>query len=234
MKSYCIREDYVARTEAATFVEDVAEYWNKQRIASAGRYQHYVYKKAAEVVALSQDRSFADVGCGYPRKTKELILPLTEDITLIDQPSMAGLLARDFPAMKFIPMNLEDENDLSSRKFDCVVSADVIEHLLDPDRLVAFAGRIVKPGGVIILSTPERDVLRGRGCLSSPNPEHVREWNSAEFMEYLEQSGLEVLEHCLLPLGRLSKLEELFLPLNRHLKIRRHTSSQMAVCSSRR
>ncbi len=50
-----------------------------------------------------------------------------------------------------------------------------------------------------MISTPERDILRGPDNTSSPQPEHVREWNRAKFREYLESLGFMVTEHEIMP-----------------------------------
>ena len=44
----------------------------------------------------------------------------------------------------------------------------------------------------IIVSTPDRDRLRGRACLSCDKPDHVREWSRAEFVRFLRSRGLQV------------------------------------------
>lgn len=48
-----------------------------------------------------------------------------------------------------------DLNDLSTlgHDFDCVVAFDVIEHIHDPAAFLAELGRVVKPGGHVILAT---------------------------------------------------------------------------------
>ena len=230
MKNYCIRKDYISRNEAETFVDDPAKYWNEGRIKSSDFYQYYVYKKAAELAAQIDQCSFVDIGCGYPRKAKELILPVVNDITLVDQPSMKGLIEEQFPEMQFIPLNLQKVDATLQKKFNCVVCADVIEHLLDPDPLLAFIKRLLAPGGYVIISTPEREMQRGPNCLSSPIAEHVREWNALEFLEYLSLSGFEVLEHSLMPIGKLTWVEEIVLPYVMRLKTRRYCGCQMAVC----
>ncbi|HET9442167.1 MAG TPA: class I SAM-dependent methyltransferase, partial [Acidimicrobiales bacterium] len=43
--------------------------------------------------------------------------------------------------------------------FDVVMSLEVIEHLLDPDRLLEEAARLLAPDGVLVLSTPRLDGL---------------------------------------------------------------------------
>jgi ubiquinone/menaquinone biosynthesis C-methylase UbiE len=40
--------------------------------------------------------------------------------------------------------------------FDVVAASDVIEHVEDPDRFVAEAARVLQPGGLLFLATPNR------------------------------------------------------------------------------
>jgi 2-polyprenyl-3-methyl-5-hydroxy-6-metoxy-1,4-benzoquinol methylase len=40
--------------------------------------------------------------------------------------------------------------------FDLVAATDVIEHVEDPDRFVAESARVLRPGGLLFLSTPNR------------------------------------------------------------------------------
>jgi len=68
--------------------------------------------------------------------------------------------------------------------FDAVVSFETIEHLADPDRFVAECARVLKPGGRLLVSTPNRELWSPR----SPKPlqrHHVREFTQREFLEVL-------------------------------------------------
>jgi hypothetical protein len=65
------------------------------------------------------------------------------------------------------------------------------------------------PGGLLLISTPERNALRGRNCLHCPHPMHVREWTLAEFARYLASRGLEIIDHRLLPQQRTSSPRKL-------------------------
>jgi SAM-dependent methyltransferase len=38
--------------------------------------------------------------------------------------------------------------------FDCVVAGEIIEHVPDPDRLLVEIRRVLRPGGTLVLSTP--------------------------------------------------------------------------------
>lgn len=43
-----------------------------------------------------------------------------------------------------------------SESFELVAAADVIEHVADPDRFVAESARVLRPGGLLFLATPNR------------------------------------------------------------------------------
>lgn len=199
-------------------------------MSAAADYQWDVYRAAAAYLAARAGARFADVGCGYPRKVVDLIEPVTRDITLFDQPSMAPLMQRDFARFRFVPVHFEAPPDVRHGPFDCIVCADVIEHLLHPDPLLDFLKRELAAGGRLFLSTPERDALRGRNCLSSPHAEHVREWNFSEFADYLRSRGLGVLEHMRLPTKRLNAVDAIVPRPLRRLWPRRYGACQLAVC----
>ncbi len=124
MQNYGIRDDYRARSSAETLVENPFDYWNDERRHLAAVYQHHVYQRAASIVARLGDCSVADVGCGYPRKAASLLATSSVSLTLFDQPSMQGLIRRDFPELDFQPMNLEMPNEGYDSQFDCVVCED--------------------------------------------------------------------------------------------------------------
>ena len=67
--------------------------------------------------------------------------------------------------------------------FDAVVSFETIEHLNDASGLLAECRRILRPGGCLYLSTPNRTVTH---WLPS-NPFHVREFTDAEIVDLVRQ-----------------------------------------------
>ena len=66
---------------------------------------------------------------------------------------------------------------------DLVVSFETLEHLYEQERLVAEFRRVLRPGGLLIISTPDRNVYSPDG--SVPNPHHVRELDQGEFLDLL-------------------------------------------------
>jgi len=69
--------------------------------------------------------------------------------------------------------------------FDLVVSFEVIEHLPDYRALLSEARRVLKPGGVFLVSTPNRAWYAESRGQAGPNPFHVREFDYAEFTQIL-------------------------------------------------
>jgi 2-polyprenyl-3-methyl-5-hydroxy-6-metoxy-1,4-benzoquinol methylase len=66
---------------------------------------------------------------------------------------------------------------------DAVVFLQTIEHVIDPPAVLAHFRRILKPGGVAYVSTPNVLKLAPAGQAKSDNPWHLREYRASEFSE---------------------------------------------------
>ena len=186
----------------------------------------------SEMCIRDRGATVADVGCGYPRKADLLLEPASAAITLFDQPSMAPFMAAHFPNFDFVPVDLERGLESYDERFDCVVCADVIEHLLDPSALVELLRQLLRPDGHLFISTPERDAAHGTDCVTSSHPEHVREWNLSEFHAYLTRSGLRVINQRSLPPKRLNPVMNLLEPLFGSFSPARFKGCQLAICQA--
>ena len=101
----------------------------------------------------------------------------------------------------------------ASAEFDVVVLNNIWEHVTDPLRLLEAAGRVLKPDGTVIISTPSRyrlsnivRVLTGRP-VKLISKHHVTEYSVGQVIEQLRYCGYEttVLNHpAKLPTSTLS------------------------------
>ncbi|WP_160716142.1 class I SAM-dependent methyltransferase [Chitinophaga solisilvae] len=85
------------------------------------------------------------------------------------------------PFAEFLPVNasfeqcdLPDLSRIPDNTFDTIVCFQVIEHIKDDHTLLREARRVLKPGGTMFLTTPNRLTSLTR------NPFHVREYLPAE------------------------------------------------------
>jgi SAM-dependent methyltransferase len=55
-------------------------------------------------------------------------------------------------------------SDLPAASFDLILCSEVLEHIPDPARVIAGLRRLVAPGGILVLSTPQRHSLMELAC----------------------------------------------------------------------
>jgi len=82
-----------------------------------------------------------------------------------------------YPSVRFERNMLE----LWTGDVDCVVFLQTIEHVRDPDAVMAHIGELIGPGGVAYVSTPNVLTLAPPGAAKSGNPWHVREYRAEEY-----------------------------------------------------
>jgi SAM-dependent methyltransferase len=87
------------------------------------------------------------------------------------------------------------EIPLEDSSFDIFVCLETIEHVNEDGGFLAEAWRVLRPGGILICSTPNRDVTNpGASLEDAPwNHFHVREYNEADF-ERLLKARFEIVE----------------------------------------
>lgn len=74
---------------------------------------------------------------------------------------------------------------LADAGFDLVTAFEVIEHLDHWEKLVSEANRVLKPAGVLLVSTPNRDYYAESRGAAGPNPFHRHEFDYDEFRRAL-------------------------------------------------
>ncbi len=71
--------------------------------------------------------------------------------------------------------------------FDLITAFEVIEHLQDWRALLSEARRVLAPGGVFLVSTPNRLYYTESRATEGPNPFHVHEFDFEEFRDSLKE-----------------------------------------------
>jgi ubiquinone/menaquinone biosynthesis C-methylase UbiE len=136
-----------------------------------------------------KDKTVLDVACGTGIGTHYL---LTEGAR-----SCLGLDI-DGPALEYARAVYEgcqfEECDAANLcvpdgSMDVVVSFETIEHLKDQLKFLSECNRVLRPGGVLVCSTPNLTMSRW----APENPYHLHEFTVAEFRRALETIFIDVL-----------------------------------------
>lgn len=124
-----------------------------------GKEQGYFRAARLDLLGMlepGKNLAILELGAGYGatlRAAKAMgLAAYTMGIDLVPPaPDLPGEPAID----RFVCGNVETlDLDLPAERFDAVLCADVLEHLIDPWRTVATLARALKPGGVFLSSIP--------------------------------------------------------------------------------
>ena len=148
------------------------------------RRHEVVYQRLADRCA---GRDVLEAGCGEGYGADLLADVARQVIGLdYDESAVAHVKAR-YPRVEMRHGNLA-ELPLADGSVDVVVNFQVIEHLWDQPQFVAECLRVLRPGGVLMMSTPNR-ITFSPGRDTPINPFHTRELNAAELTELLTDAG---------------------------------------------
>lgn len=148
------------------------------------RRHEVVYQRLADRCA---DRDVLEAGCGEGYGA-DLIAGLARTVIGLDydETTVAHVRAR-YPRVDMRHGNLA-ALPLPDQSVDVVVNFQVIEHLWDQPQFVAECFRVLRPSGLLLMSTPNR-ITFSPGRDTPVNPFHTRELNAAELAELLTDGG---------------------------------------------
>jgi SAM-dependent methyltransferase len=122
-----------------------------------------------------------DVGCG-PGFFLDAAVEMGYDAWGIDPSAYGVALAGERHGQRVRVAVLETA-DFEPASFDLVVASDAFEHVYSPGRFLEAAHRLLRPDGVLAITTPDPTSLlarvSGRGWVSFKIPEHVYYWSPA-------------------------------------------------------
>lgn len=156
-----------------------------ERMTSAvgGQIEFEHYHRYCIARDLSQGREVLDVASGEGYGAAILATSAKSVVGVeIDQVTV------EHSSKQYISPNLQFrcgnalELPVESSSIDVAVSFETLEHVREHDTFLAELKRVLRPGGLLVISTPDRVVYSSPG--SDPNPHHVKE---------LTQQGFETL-----------------------------------------
>jgi SAM-dependent methyltransferase len=155
---------------------DVENYWFRRH--------EVVYQQLAPRCA---GLEVLEAGCGEGYGA-DLISRVARRVIALDydKTTVAHVRAR-YPRVEVMHGNLA-ELPLADASVDVVVNFQVIEHLWDQTQFVRECVRVLRPSGLLMVSTPNR-ITFSPGRDTPVNPFHTRELNADELTRLLVDAG---------------------------------------------
>lgn len=171
------------------------EYWNERwdRTPTPGPWS---MRRAETILAWLRDLRIKDAhildfGCGTGWFTAELAnLGTAVGVDLSEAAIVAA--RRRYSKPTFIAANLF-ELEVMDRAFDVVVSQEVIAHVVDPVEYVDRLTWMLKPNGILVLTTANKAVM-DRFVHPPDPPAHIKRWIGLDEIQTLLKPRYTILK----------------------------------------
>ena len=146
-----------------------------------------------------ENKTLLDAGCGTGFFTQKAISMKAETTSLDIAPNLVKITKKKNPLCKGIEgsiLNLPFEDN----SFDYVISSDVIEHTPDPYKATLELIRVLKPGGKICITVPNRSFwffsVKIANLFKLRKYQGYENWvHYKEFRNFLKQNNIEIINY---------------------------------------
>src|SRR5262249_45079376 len=137
-----------------------------------------------------RDATVLEAGCGEGYGAALLAGGARRGLALDYDAATVAAARATYPSLAVLRGNLA-VLPLAAGSVDVVTSLQVIEHLWDQPRFVRECARVLRPGGRLLITTPNR-LTFSPGRDTPLNPFHSREFSAAELAGLLAGGGFRV------------------------------------------
>lgn len=118
------------------------------------------------------------------------------EVTGLEPSDWARKIAQERFKLECWPEPVESAARFPDASFDVVAMIDVIEHLAEPKAAVGSAARLLRPGGILYLVTPDVESLSAQ--LLGPywwglRPAHIQYFSERSLRRLLDEAGFDVV-----------------------------------------
>jgi len=140
-----------------------------------------------------------DFGCGSGRGTRLLDASGRQVVGLDISREALGRARQVDRKGVYVQAACDAPLPFDSNTFDAVYSAEVIEHLLDPRAMVSECRRVLKPGGILFLTTPYHGLIKNLIVVAAaferhfdPTGPHIRFFTANSLCRLLVSCGFAI------------------------------------------
>ena len=165
----------------------------RQPVESAGRWWgEHIHRYNEALLHINSDDTVLDIACGTGFGTDIIAGKTRGKVIGGDIAAEAIEECRRHWQKTNLEFRVLDGTklDFADRYFDKIVSFETLEHTGQYREMIAEFARVLKPGGQLILSTPNREVSSPDNIII--NPFHIQEFTVEELKQLLEGSFTHV------------------------------------------
>lgn len=174
---------------------------------------------ARNLAGFNENEKILEVGCGDASFTKNLA-QFSKHVSAVDVSSEQIAINRlKHPAIEFFAHDVTEPLPFRDNQFGAVWCSEVLEHLFDPLHALREMYRVLKRGGLIMLTVPYHGLLKNV-CIAlfkwehhfDPEYPHIRFFTTRSLHKLCEKSGFVQIQTrtC----GMSKPLRDLFIPTN--------------------
>lgn len=186
-------EHLPSKLQNARFIQAVGKPFLAEYLEQESSYQDYFAKKLDDLAALKTSGKLLDVGCGAGTF---LLQAKARGWQVVGTDlSTDALKLCHKRGLKVIKGTLEELP--KNARFDVITCFQTIEHLPRPDLFLKQAYSRLKPGGILLVTTPNNQgflgKLMGKWWFEYTNLEHLYFFQHHSLAQLVRKSGFQVL-----------------------------------------
>jgi ubiquinone/menaquinone biosynthesis C-methylase UbiE len=132
------------------------------------------------------NKKVLDLACGTGYGSEILVAREAKECVGVDiSKTTITYAAKKFPDVSYSIMDAT-QLGFCAAAFDVVCSFETIEHIQSYEKYLSEIKKVLKPGGILIISTPLKEAWSPYGSKSA-NRFHVKEFSQKEFCEVLNR-----------------------------------------------
>jgi SAM-dependent methyltransferase len=204
---------YESRDPVRRWLHSTRRDWVQRRLVETARQITRRYERTRTDSMHPAYPCFLDVGVGCGVYSRLMVQAGMQTVSMDVNPKFVEAAARSMPVTA-IHGDICDPTVFSNRAFaDLAVCTEVLEHVPDPAAALAHISQALKPGGILVLTTPQKwstteivarllDFAPVRWLAQAIYREpvdalgHISRMTAGELKDLLERSGFYVLEHA--------------------------------------
>lgn len=151
-------------------------------------------------------RRVLDIGCGTGLLCRQLHAEGYDVVGCDISSKRIGAARAKAPRVQFETLSVDDDPArLGGALFDVATAVEVVEHLYTPRNLAAFASKVLRPGGYLLVTTPYHGYLKNLALALSDRWDvhleplqaggHIKFWSPRTLRRLGELEGFEYVRH---------------------------------------